>query len=529
MMEHVCQNGPVNSANHHPIPPARGELDLHWLLRQTRLRLRPLVDRPARFCAVHTTELLHPGEFLPSGSIVLSLGMVFAGGAGGVASAEPAHPWADYAHHLAEHGVVAVGFGTGLVFDAVPEGLVAACREAGLALFEVPRATAFLSITSAVAEEQGRRARRQREELARMQSFLTARAVAQGMTGLCEQLAESLDAEVAVVDNDGRVVGKVGESAVELAVAHIARGRHEGSLAPGTMVFHMTRYGHRHHVMGVRSRRLLGEADRALIKHAASLADILQRRSDALVERENRLLNHALALHVGAAPDASALHTILARVADGAGRIRPILLHAEQPARVRRAERAAREQLRRENRSCATLAVDPTTTLLVLRGSRGVDSALSLLEGARGGVRVFVGEPMSLEALSGETVERLAMMCRTVPLGEWAATTSHDWLRDSAVAAALDAQARDTWDVLAAHDREHGTDLCGSLAAWARAGTNVGAAAELAGVHRHTMRRRLASISELCGVDLADPLSIAELLLVVATRPAPHASGQARA
>ncbi|MCX7491532.1 helix-turn-helix domain-containing protein [Corynebacterium sp. P5875] len=44
------------------------------------------------------------------------------------------------------------------------------------------------------------------------------------------------------------------------------------------------------------------------------------------------------------------------------------------------------------------------------------------------------------------------------------------------------------------------------------------ACAETFGVHRHTVRTRLARISEVTGVDLPDPVTCAELLPVIVTR-----------
>ena len=84
---------------------------------------------------VVATELLQPASYLEGGELVLTTGLVMA-------DAE-ADTWREYVASLVEVGVAALGLGTGIVFDVVPEDLREACRIGRLNLLEVPLEASF--------------------------------------------------------------------------------------------------------------------------------------------------------------------------------------------------------------------------------------------------------------------------------------------------------------------------------------------------------------------------------------------------
>ncbi|MEX3562799.1 helix-turn-helix domain-containing protein [Corynebacterium phoceense] len=49
---------------------------------------------------------------------------------------------------------------------------------------------------------------------------------------------------------------------------------------------------------------------------------------------------------------------------------------------------------------------------------------------------------------------------------------------------------------------------------YALADAHLGSAATELGVHRHTIRARVAKIEELCHIDLSDPVTRAEVVLL---------------
>ena len=67
---------------------------------------------------------------------------------------------------------------------------------------------------------------------------------------------------------------------------------------------------------------------------------------------------------------------------------------------------------------------------------------------------------------------------------------------------------------MAAHDAQHNTELLATLRAFLVGNANLATAAAELGVHRHTVRARLDKVENLCGVDLGNPVTRAELLLL---------------
>ena len=88
---------------------------------------------------VVATELLQPASYLEGGELVLTTGLVMADTEAGT--------WRQYVASLVEAGVAALGLGTGIAFDAVPDDLREACRVGGLNLLEVPLDVSFASIS----------------------------------------------------------------------------------------------------------------------------------------------------------------------------------------------------------------------------------------------------------------------------------------------------------------------------------------------------------------------------------------------
>lgn len=93
------------------------------------------VDAPVRW--VHITELEDPTPWLSGGELLLTTGMLL----------ETAEQQEEFVRRLADHGLAGLGFGIGFGHEQVPEPLVAAARERGLPLYEIPYAVPFIAIT----------------------------------------------------------------------------------------------------------------------------------------------------------------------------------------------------------------------------------------------------------------------------------------------------------------------------------------------------------------------------------------------
>ncbi|MEU9231469.1 PucR family transcriptional regulator [Streptomyces subrutilus] len=169
-----------------PTPPVA----LGRLLADGELGLRRLAGpSEAEVHGVHASEMADPSPYLLGGELLLTAGAGLAGGgsAGGEDEAGP------YVERLVRAGAAAVGFGVTPVHETVPRGLVEACARHGLPLVEVPPATPFTAVGRAVwrlmEEARTRELRRVTEA---QQSLAAAAARPDPVPAVLTRLAASL-------------------------------------------------------------------------------------------------------------------------------------------------------------------------------------------------------------------------------------------------------------------------------------------------------------------------------------------------
>ena len=157
---------------------------------------------------VVATELLQPASYLEGGELVLTTGLVMADAEAGT--------WREYVASLVEAGVAALGLGTGIAFDTVPEDLREACRIGRLNLLEVPLEVSFASISREVGAmlqtaEPGIGAEGAGDEETLVLQQLTRAAAKDNQSAIMRALASILRGEVSLRDAAGRtVVGPFG-------------------------------------------------------------------------------------------------------------------------------------------------------------------------------------------------------------------------------------------------------------------------------------------------------------------------------
>lgn len=100
------------------------------------------LDRRGPVRWAHISDTPDPTPWLEGGEVLLTTGL-------GVKDSPDLQ--ARLIAGLAERGVVAVGFGTGVSLDEVPAAMVAACDDHGLPLFTVPYEVPFLAVTRRVS------------------------------------------------------------------------------------------------------------------------------------------------------------------------------------------------------------------------------------------------------------------------------------------------------------------------------------------------------------------------------------------
>ncbi|OBG87963.1 Fis family transcriptional regulator [Mycobacterium sp. E802] len=173
----------------------------------------PHADAAVRWVA--TSELTDPGPFLEGGEILLTTGLE---------TGDWDDEWDGYVRRLGDAGVAAIGFAIGLTHAKVPAGLRDACGRHQVNLLEVPRRTTFVAISRHVArllEEHESTAAR--ESLRIQRKLISAAAKPNPAAGVVTALAGALDGAACLVNPDGRVSrGPVGPRRSEFALDEVA-------------------------------------------------------------------------------------------------------------------------------------------------------------------------------------------------------------------------------------------------------------------------------------------------------------------
>lgn len=499
------------------LPVSQQRLSLNWLLSDKRLDLRPIVTGQPWFWSVQSIELPDPGEFIDEGAIILLTGLGFR---------DDPELFSAYVKLLANKGAVGIGFGTGLRFDAVPAGLFEAAQRQGLTLFEIPLPTPFISLTKKVQDERVRLARRQQESLLAAQEELNV-AGGLGVGELIRRTSSQLKASLCIVDSDGRLVsshGAVAERALELAKRCLdtektisSGGNYEDSYY---LVHRLDAHGDRFHLLVVMAARRFNSFDRSIVKHCAGLADILVQRPASLRKARSELHTLALATLLGENSGKQILERVFESAADNSGRVRAAVVCADNEHIMARALVHFDASLAAANRYLFSLELGPESTLLLFRGTRTPAEIRRFFGPNAASLRIAVGAPMHWSALNLTIVEELTVAARTLELGKLIGPqyVGANWIAQAPVRKALDARSGPTVDRLIEHDNAHDTELVATLEAYLRAAGSLSATAKAMRVHRHTIRSRVELIAEICEVDLSDPFTRAELLLIILSR-----------
>ena len=474
------------------------EISFRWLSNQRSLNLHLIVEGPSHFDTIHSSELSDPTEFTTPSALILTLGLAFEGNE---------ENFEHYAASLAAAGVHGIGFGTGLAFTQVPQVLVDACRRHHLTLIEVPRATRFIAIMSAVSQEQARLNNNAQFALHRQQERLN-KAAADGIGALIAQSSRELGAAVAVASASATVSrvdhsGRSAEVAAREAAEQTGRGAGTSTSTGATITSIFGPTGRRFAVAVTRTEKFDSYA-RALIRHLAGLASLLLDHPDTTAHT----ILGALALDAQLASlDTPALQAAFHMV-DHHGAIDLVHIVAPSPSRLARAladlDKAEPPLFVRPDHDSALIALPPGAAQDELWSKHARYLRVAVLRNAQ------------WQELSPTLAASLAAHARSLPMGAVSQYSSEapTWLAEPGVPEALASRRARTVGLLAAHDARHGTELAKTLRAFLVGNANLAAASAELSVHRHTVRARLDKVEKLCGVDLSNPVTRAELLLL---------------
>ncbi|MFG3117624.1 helix-turn-helix domain-containing protein [Streptomyces sp. NPDC048197] len=197
--------------------PSTPPVPLAALLARADLGLRQLAGprEGVTLHWVHTSEMADPVPYLLGGELLLTAGVhlaeVTAGVAGEDADAALASYLDGYAARTVAAGAAALGFGIAPVHEAVPPALVAACDRHGLPLVEVPAGTPFTAVESAVWQAVTEARHRELTRIGEAQRALAAAAARPDPArAVLRALARHVHGWTALLGPDGTEHGSAG-------------------------------------------------------------------------------------------------------------------------------------------------------------------------------------------------------------------------------------------------------------------------------------------------------------------------------
>lgn len=202
---------------------------------------------------VHSSDLRDPSPFLTPRTVLLTTGSQFrAEGDREVFPTAPAFPSAEdqafefthpapsadtanqYVEQLVSAGVCALGFGVSIVYERIPETLIAACERHRLPLFRVPYLTPFIAIVQTVARLIERETHARDAWSVQAQRGIALAALhGDGLGAAVRELSSRLGRWVALYDGIGRVTQIAPASAKSAAGADWLRREVSGLIGRG--------------------------------------------------------------------------------------------------------------------------------------------------------------------------------------------------------------------------------------------------------------------------------------------------------
>lgn len=498
---------------------------VHWLLAQHSLGLTLRTAAPApdtEIGIVITTELIDPTPWLSGGEMVLTTGIRLPDTDTGLR---------EYIHRLVARGVVALGFGAGISLPAAPPGLVAAADEAGLPVLEVPLPTPFVAVARAVIDQVAAVQYRSQVFAARAQPRMTRAAVSGGPLAVLRELAATCEGAAVLLDAHGRVTlshpAGLSPAALRSITEQVAAMPAESAVAltpAGTVVTQSIGVaGRLHGYLAVVTAHEPKPTEHVLIGHANSLLTLDFEKPYRLHTAQSRVNAAALRVLISAGSDLSTARDLVAEAADDHGRIRALCIAGVDPRDTELA-RAVDARLLAAARATFVIDVDGGRRLVVLlRGEDGTEVAAALISGGirpatRRSLRLGLSSPRPVAAVADAVAEATLTAAAAHPGGgvEDAATLAGRTLltRPDGLATLRDL-SHTLIDPLRDYDAEHDTELLRSLRMYLDAHGQWEPAAALLGVHRHTLRTRIARAAAVIGVDLGSARVRAELLLAL--------------
>ncbi|WP_279365789.1 PucR family transcriptional regulator [Microbacterium testaceum] len=467
------------------------------------------LDRPLSW--VHSSDLPDPTPYLEAGNLLLTNGAQF--------SPDPdADEARAYCRRLRELGVAGLGFATDIIHDRVPEAVLRAGEAADLPIVEIADRAPFIRIIRFVADIIAA------EGAARLSWLLDAqRAVARaavrddGLREILATLSRLLDAWVELYDAVGGRLSSPGlraapaevEAEVGRDVRRLLERRTAASLvvpsAGHALVQTIGQSGRLRGVLAVGGPEPLDPAGRDLVASVVALASIAleQQRGlqsalrgvragviDLLVDGHGDTARRVAASALGGLPAAPYLVGVVRGAAARAGLHDELDLVSSDPARMFSAER--------DDDIIVLVADDAAPALAALAERRSLRV---------GTVRHTDDDDLAEDLRRAEHAASDAAAGTVRAYDELAGRGLVGALRERG-GAVLARSLLQPLEVLPALERER---LIAAARVWLDANGAWDPAARSLGIHRHTLRARMAQLEQVLEIDLSSFAARAEL------------------
>lgn len=497
-----------------------------WVLAQADLGVSAATRLPAASRGIElalTTELAEPYEWLSGGELLLTTGIQLP---------RSADARRDYIRRLDACGVAAIGFGVGLSHERVPAELLSAAAEIGLPVLQIPRPTPFAAVIKRISR---RLAQLQYDEVVRAsktQPRMTRAAATDGASAVIRELGVALGADVVVLDPAGApVVSRPARVAAE-QLEDLREGVRGAGASSNSGVFTdasgrvvtFSRISLGRSIYGavvILSEVALPPVAQILLGHATSLLALEFDRPARMRRAQNELNGKLLSLALGGGGALDSVWLQLGEGADQGGQIR-VLCVASDSAPALSAVRDTIDDV-------LTAAVMPVyeqhsahRVLLMLPARNAMATAHRIVAQLdarrRKRIRTGVSGPHQVPELARAVDDaKLAATAAAVggPPVDFGSMAGRALLSVDACRQVLHGVADSMLAPLAEYDAANGTELLGGLRAFLEANGHWEAASAAAGVHRHTLRKRIEVVEAMLQVNLETASVRAELLLAM--------------
>lgn len=485
------------------------------------------LDAPIRW--VHSSDLVDPTPFLSEGLVLLTTGTQFT-------DANDAE-CVPYVRRLRTRGVAGLGFGTEVVRDGIPPALVDACQTLRMPLFEVPYRTPFIAVARANAEAIAAQAYSRRSwALAAQRAISLAALRPDGVGASVAELSRQLGTWVGLFDSSGSLArsypdaGLAGPTLTSLTGEAIGVMRSGARTASAITIDNVAftlqtlgRGGHLRGVLAIASNGLDQEA-RGVITAVIAMVGLALEQNHELAAARGTLRTGLLQM---LRSDDPSLARRVARQMWGGLPTAPVIVAVAGVAAQSADAVAAFLEMRADEQrghmffgrgdDGLVLCVEAADTGLIEEIAEAFGATIGISEPARYDAFSHAYEQAILARDRGAGAGTGTGAGACTGTGTGSVTMFADLARPGVFASArasgdeARAVATATLVPLRRSDNEKGTALVQTARVWLQNDANGDAAARALGIHRHTVRARIAQMESVLGHELRSFTARAEL------------------